>query len=282
MIRQNEIYFSLHSTSVVNTSAILTHCDVSSSLTKSQKPTPWRYKAPASAIDSCFLCVNVVDSQRGLYYKLNWVAHWQRSLERAKGHDIEWGSGDLWVVVVKPVLKKCGMKSSERVKEDADSGSGTNSDGEYKDESATEPSSMDISLFPDNADSTGMPQTPSKKCKQPTSMASTPRRKRVAPALAALTPHSKCALRAHARRPTLRAPPPEMAGVLSSGKASKEKDPWLRAMHALHVGAQPDSLFCLTEENVQVMCAVQELIEEGSSGCICKLFNVLVVSTIKW
>jgi len=174
MICQNKIYFSLHSTSVVDTSAILTHCDISSSLTKSQKPTPLQYKAPTSAIDSCFLCVNVVDSRCRLYYKLNWVAHRQRSLKHAKGHDIEWGSGDLWVVAVKPVLKKHGMKSSERVKEDADSGSSTNSDGEYKDESSTEPSSMDISLFPDDADSTGMPQTPSKKRKQPTSVASTP------------------------------------------------------------------------------------------------------------
>jgi len=282
MIHQNEIYFSLDSTSVVDTSAILTHCDVSSSLTNSQKPTPSRYKAPPSATDNSFLCVNAVDSRRGLYYKVDWVAHRQRSLERAEGDNVEWGSGDPWVVAVKPVLKKRGMKSPGRVKEDADSGSGTSSDGEYKDEPATEPSSVDISLLPDDADSTGIPQTPSKKRKRPTSVASTPRRKRVAPALAAPTPHSKRALRARARRPTLRAPPPEMAGALPLGEASKEKDPWLRAMHALHVGARPDSLPCRTEEYARVMRAVEELIEEGSGGCICKLFNVLVVSTIKW
>ena len=62
------------------------------------------------------------------------------------------------MVAVKPVLKKRGIKSSEWVKEDADSGSGTNSDGEYKDKSATKPSSVDISLFPNDANSTGMPQ----------------------------------------------------------------------------------------------------------------------------
>ena len=233
-------------------------------------------------MDNSFLCANAVDSRRGLYYELDWVAHRQQSLERAKGDDVECGSGDPWMVAVKPVLKKRRMKTSERVKEDADSGSGTNSDGEYKDESETEPSSMDILLLPDHADVAGMPQTPSKKRKRPTSVTSTPRRKRVAPAVAAPTPHSKRALRARARRPTLRPPPPEMAGALSLGEVSKEKDPWLRAMHALHVGARPDALPCRTEEYARVMRSVEELIEEGSGGCICKLLNVLPLSTIKW
>ena len=233
-------------------------------------------------MDNSFLCVNAVDSRRGLYYELDWVAHRQRSLERAKGNDIRWGSGDPWVVAVKPMLKKRRMKSSERVKEDAGSDSGTNSDEEYKDESSTEPSSVDISLLPDNADDAGMPQTPSKKRKRPTSVASTPRRKRVAPALAAPTPHSKRALRARARQPTLRAPPPEMAGAVSLGEASKEKDPWLRAMNALHVGARPDALPCRSEEYARVMRAVEELIEEGSGGCICRLLNVLFVLMIEW
>ena len=280
MTHQNEIYFSLDSTSVVDTSAIIIHCDVSSSLTTSQKPTSSRYKPPVSAMDNSFLCVNAVDSRRGLYYELDWVAHRQRSLERAKGNDIGWGSGDPWVVAVKPMVKKRRMKSSERVKEDSDSD--TTSDGEYKDESATEPSSVDISLLPDDVDSAGMPQTPSRKRKRTTSVASTPRRKRVAPALAAPTPHSKRALRARARQLTLRAPLPEMAGALSLGEASKEKDPWLRAMNALHVGARPDALPCRSEEYTRVMRAVEELIEEGSGGCICRLLNVLLVLTIKW
>ena len=233
-------------------------------------------------MDNSFLCANAVDSRRGLYYELDWVAHRQRSLERAKADDVECGSGDPWVVAVKPVLKKRRMKASERVKEDADSGSGTNSDGAYKDESETEPSSMDILLLPDDADTAEMPQTPSKKRRRPTSVTSTPLRKRVAPAVAAPTPHSKRALRARARRPTLRAPPPEMAGALSLGEVSKEKDPWLRAMHALHVGARPDALPCRTEEYARVMRAVEELIEESSGGCICKLLNVLPLSAIKW
>ena len=139
------------------------------------------------------------------------------------------------------------MKSSERAKEDADSDSGTNSNGGYKDKSSTKPSSLDISLLPDHASDAGMSQTPLKKHKRPTSVASTPRRKRVAPALAAPTPRSKRALRACARQPTLWALPPEMAGALSLSEASKEKDPWLRATNALHVGARPDALPCRSE-----------------------------------
>lgn len=61
------------------------------------------------------------------------------------------------MVAVKPILKQRGMKSSGRVKKDANSDPGANSDGEYKDESAAEPSSMGILLLPDDADTAGMP-----------------------------------------------------------------------------------------------------------------------------
>ena len=48
------------------------------------------------------------------------------------------------------------------------------------------------------------------------------------------------------------------------------KDPWLRAMHALHVGSRPDSLPCREEEFNKVLRCVGELLEEGSGGCVCK------------
>jgi hypothetical protein len=71
-----------------------------------------------------------------------------------------------------------------------------------------------------------------------------------------------------------------MAGALSFVEESTETDPWLRAMHALHVGARPEALPCRTEEYARVMRAVEELIEEGSGGCICEPFVILFVSTI--
>lgn len=48
------------------------------------------------------------------------------------------------------------------------------------------------------------------------------------------------------------------------------KDPWLRAMHVLHVGSRPDALPCREEEYDRVLRCVGELLEEGSGGCICK------------
>jgi hypothetical protein len=75
----------------------------------------------------------------------------------------------------------------------------------------------------------------------------------------------------------MRAPPLEMAGAFSLGGELTETEPWLRAMHALHVGARPEALPCRTEEYGRVMRAVEELLEEGSGGCICELFASLSV-----
>jgi origin recognition complex subunit 1 len=47
------------------------------------------------------------------------------------------------------------------------------------------------------------------------------------------------------------------------------KDPWLRAMHVLHVAARPDELPCRDEEYARILRSVRELIEEGSGGCVC-------------
>jgi origin recognition complex subunit 1 len=229
-----------------------------------------------------FFCVNAVDSRRGLYFELDWHAHRKRSLERAKEDGMEWGSGAPWAVAVEPLQKHRTRTTSARVQEDAHTDSGAGSDGEYRDESASEPSDRADVLDPSSTDS-DFPRTPSKKRKRSGSTTSTPRRKRVAPALAAPTPHSKRALRARARRPAMRAPPPEMAGAFSLGEDSTEADPWLHAMHALHVGARPEALPCRTEEYGRVMRSVEELLEEGSGGCICELFASLSTSqTMKW
>jgi hypothetical protein len=66
--------------------------------------------------------------------------------------------------------------------------------------------------------------------------------------------------------------PPEMAGAL----VKSDGDLWSRALHALHVGARPDR----TEEYGRVMRAVEELLEEGSGGCICELFASASLSVL--
>jgi origin recognition complex subunit 1 len=140
ILHQNEIYLSLDATSVVDMSAILSHCDVASNPTKCQKPAFSRYKSHVSTMANSFFCINAVDSRRGLYYELDWPAHRKRSLQRAKVDDVQWGSGAPWAVVAEPIRKR-RTKAPARVEEEADTESGAGSDGEYRDESASETSS---------------------------------------------------------------------------------------------------------------------------------------------
>lgn len=116
-----------------------------------------------------------------------------------------------------------------------------------------------------------VPKTPSRRNRS--SATSTPRKKRTT--IAAPTPHSKAALRARAKRKrtlAVRPPPPDSAGDLQLQLQNIPDDPWLRAMHVLHVSARPDAhiLPCREEEYARVLRAVEELLEEGSGGCICQ------------
>ena len=247
---------------MVNTSAILSHCVVSSTQTPTHNKKSSRYKAPISTTENTFFCANAVDSRRGLYYELDWCDHREQALERAKADDVEWGSGAPWIVAVQPVAKRRRRVAEE----DAEP---TVSDVEYqgKSDGGGAPSSS-------SDDDDDAPRTPSKRRRR--TVPTTPRRKRIAQ-LAAPTPHSKRAIRVRARRPRvmLAPPPPEMAGAFALGEVSTETDPWLRAMHALHVGARPEALPCRAEEYARVMQAVEELLEEGSGGCICASFFFL-------
>ncbi|KAI0324969.1 hypothetical protein GY45DRAFT_1390266 [Cubamyces sp. BRFM 1775] len=66
-------------------------------------------------------------------------------------------------------------------------------------------------------------------------------------------------------------PPPPAAGmqdVIDEGIAQElGNDPWLRAMHVLHVAASPGALPCQEAEYGRVLHAVEELLEEGRGGC---------------
>ncbi|EMD32073.1 hypothetical protein CERSUDRAFT_68906 [Gelatoporia subvermispora B] len=114
------------------------------------------------------------------------------------------------------------------------------------------------------------PRTPRRTAASTAAPSATPRR-RGRPPLAQPTPHSKAALRK--RRLAVRPPPPTGAGLAALdleahlGKVGS-RDPWLRAMHVLHVAARPEALPCREEEYKQVLRAVDQLLEEGSGGCI--------------
>jgi len=48
------------------------------------------------------------------------------------------------------------------------------------------------------------------------------------------------------------------------------QDPYQRALRLLHVGATPDSLPCREEEFVDVLSRVEDGVEGGGGGCLCK------------
>lgn len=47
-------------------------------------------------------------------------------------------------------------------------------------------------------------------------------------------------------------------------------DPFERALRMLHVGATPESLPCREEEFVDVLSKVEEGVESGGGGCLCR------------
>lgn len=135
---------------------------------------------------------------------------------------------------------------------------------------------------PVDSDTLAEPRTPSKKRKRATTRTpskpkanalSTPRkpkpRQPVAP-----TPHSRKSLAARKQKKTLHIrPPPPLTSHLRL--ENLPTDPWLRAMHVLHVGARPDVLPCREEEYARCLRAVEELIDEGSGGCVCEFRLIL-------
>lgn len=142
------------------------------------------------------------------------------------------------------------------------------------------------------------PKTPSKSRKRKRSTTttprksiagpSTPRRPRTQRTLAQPTPHSRAALlrrqsktnqtptTPRKRKAVVRVPPTPGSHVAN---ANLPDDPWLRAMHHLHVGSRPDVLEGREEEYKRILRSVGEVLEEGGGGCICKFVLVQFISS---
>ena len=142
----------------------------------------------------------------------------------------------------------------------------------------------------DETASAAVPQTPScrkrkRECAVPPTphTPKTPRRPRTRKDKVQPTPHSKAALRRRKRTALAVRPPPAAEGTLELALAEGlEGDAWLRAMHVLHVAARPGALPCREEEYGRVLRAVEELLEEGSGGCICACFIFLLLWEVSW
>lgn len=247
-----------------------------------------------------FCCYYAIHSQRGLYYNFDWDHHRSAALKAASEipgdatAQATWGSGEKWKVdttesVTHQPKKRTGPPPKKRPKleeealessdEDVDSGSEAEIESEPEDDdemSDVAESEQDEGDDDDDFDVLE-PRTPSKKRKRGQAGPKTPKRGRAG--LAQPTPHSKRAIKERRKRKAAVNGSPRKRKLgkvpLREPKLSFETnlkhlppDPWLRAMHVLHVGNRPEALPCRGEEYSRVFQCVEELLEEGSGGCI--------------
>jgi len=293
------VYYTLDAQAVLPTSKIIHLCAVSTEEPRAEQATlqpktrsrEWVLPAPEKD-PTTFYCRLAMEPRKGIYYEFDWEAHRSSALV----HPIEdQVSGNHWKVATQVLSRRqkrpaqtkrrrLGRTLEKEIQSQAESDAGS----EYHDptQSDDEDTANDLPSITDGADSetdmqsvpTGdTPKTPSRKRKRATiTSTSTPRRSRTTK-LAAPTPHSKAALRARARSkrtPAVRLPPPDFQTQEHYQQLENlPEDPWLRAMHVLHVAARPNTLPCREEEFNRVLRTVEEMLEEGSGGCVCELLS---------
>ncbi|KAJ3775395.1 P-loop containing nucleoside triphosphate hydrolase protein [Lentinula raphanica] len=151
-----------------------------------------------------------------------------------------------------------------------DEGSSDEEEGDEEDlvDDATQPASSDDDIYDHDE-----PKTPSRKRKRATT--ATPRKRR-GRLVAQPTPHSKAALSRRNRSipssPSKKRTLPVKSQTTYAAPDNifyhLPDDPWLRAMHAVHVGSRPDALPCRESEFDLVYNSISQLLDEGSGGCI--------------
>lgn len=235
-----------------------------------------------------------------MFYEFDWKDHREIALVGEGDGDPD---GDVWNVLVaddskkskgkktavgrpKKIIKK-EVESDEEIEESESGASEDEYENQSDDEDEEEEGPSDSETpSPDETDDgddySRVPRTPSKKRKRstvtrtpskrtPASKVTTPRKPNKRRTVIAPTPHSRKSLAARKQKQTLRVrPPPPLTSHLQL--ENLPTDPWLRAMHVLHVGARPDVLPCREEEYARCLRAVEELLEEGSGGCVCEFF----------
>lgn len=166
---------------------------------------------------------------------------------------------------------------AEEVEEEA-SGDDTASDLEDVESVASEEIDDAASSDEDqDASQSGLPSTPSKKRKRAGSMKTkeTPRKRRKNQASETATP--KRSRKRNTENTTTPRKKKDRTRSTAMQTITQEIDPLLlptdpyeRALHLLHVGATPDSLPCREDEFLEVLTKVEEGIEDGGGGCLCK------------
>ena len=260
------MYLSLNGWAILTPSYILQHCTVGGQKLE-------------DISDDNFYCKSAINAQRGLYYKLDWEHHRRTALA---SKNVE---GDPWTVEAKDEIKdkpsrsKSSSPKKRPIKKESSDEEGEDiSDDEYSHRPSTEDkesSEDDMETIEwsecEDEDDNQISLTPSKRKRMKAQ--STPKRPRRT--LAAPTPHSKAALRARRKRANTVAikPRPDQAlDFMQVETHNLPDDPWLRAMQVLHVGSRPDALPCRDEQYTRILRSVEDLLDEGSGGCVCMFY----------
>ncbi|KAI0701093.1 P-loop containing nucleoside triphosphate hydrolase protein [Cytidiella melzeri] len=281
-----EIYYLLTGASILPSTRVIGRCIVTSSRTLGYSVV--LNSKPLAEHEQTYCCFYATNTQKGLFYDFDWERHKSEALKFTRHWESlqQWDPADNASKEFAPstpsrrararavATSRSTRKSSLRkpvLSDEDDSGSefeapSEPSESEPEVDQHSEAEVDNVQDEPDAEDFT--PRTPSRRKRG--SVAGTPRRPRTT--LAAPTPHSKAALRARAKKRSLAVRPPPPGGMqdLSLQLENVSKDPWLRAMHVLHVSARPEAhrLPCRETEYSKVLQAVEELLEEGSGGCI--------------
>ncbi|KAK0469491.1 P-loop containing nucleoside triphosphate hydrolase protein [Desarmillaria tabescens] len=280
---ENEIYYTLSENVILDTpEAIIRHCVVHDIFTKREDSDDSDEEGSGPAQQE-FVCRFAVHSRLGLYYTFPWKNHHEMAMASMnRGTRDQRASGEFWRVLVDAFPSKPKPKPRGKKREDIDLGADESSDSHSDDayiESSDNADDDDELPVAEAAESEeeildeeeyDEPKTPSRKRKRVTA-AATPR-KRSTRAIAQPTPHSKVALARRAQSSPKKRQKftrlPQASYVADNFINTLPKDPWLRAMHALHVGSRPDALPCRDDEYQHVLRSVRDLLEEGSGGCI--------------
>ncbi|KIJ51495.1 hypothetical protein M422DRAFT_224152 [Sphaerobolus stellatus SS14] len=303
---KNEIYYALDDSSKVGPEDIIRHCLVipppedveqKASPKKSEQKQHVDPDAPKE-----FICRFAADVSAGLYYEFNWPEHHERALSNASHDDNE-----PWKVCVeypkpnrkavkmqkeqqkgKEVQRKEKKKTQKQTKEiyaeemniveemnGESSESGDDSSEEYfpgEGDEEFEESVVDEEEFEaadEEVEKDDEYESGVKKRKKQ-GVQSTPRKQPKINGIAAPTPHSKRVVKMKKRRKAVEAMVfrPQKTTTDYARLKSLPPDPFLRAMHVLHVGARPETLPCREDEYAQIMSAVFTLLEDNTGGCI--------------
>ncbi|KAJ7286127.1 hypothetical protein C8J57DRAFT_1286799 [Mycena rebaudengoi] len=278
---ENEIYYSTTSSEILIPSAISASCTVTSDSAPRRR---WAYAEDNKKIGP-FYCRVAVDARRGLYYKFDWLAHHQQASTEAED---PWGSVETAQNTpsqTKTNAKRRASRPSSGLALNALSGSRSRpmrwttwmsmvaqttirtTKNTLRTATATRTKTTTCCLHSTILDPTAARAT----------LTSPKHRLRSAGATWLIRHHtpklpSRGASKGTSASPRKRAKIAVRSNNASLGcdsTADLPKDPWLRAMHVLHVGSRPDALPCRETEFDNVLDAVSNILEEGSGGCVC-------------